>query len=85
MKPSPLDGELSDGELEPDERIAHEDLTERLVRMLDGWEDDDLSDETWVPSSVRKDKKKAKAAKKGAHLFPIQVGYAHLMCVGSSG
>lgn len=67
LKPSPLDGELSDGEMEPDERIAHEDLTARLVEMLRGWEDDDLYDEDWLPASVKKNKRKSAARKKGTH------------------
>ena len=67
LKPSPLDGELSDDEIGPDKRVAHQDATLHLARMLQDFDNDNIDDEDWVPLSVASEKARTKLRRKGKH------------------
>ena len=65
-KPSPLDGEASDEQLDPEddmEDVESEAFNALMVKMLSDLQDDDLHDQEWKPT--RKHEKKKNIMKNG--------------------
>ena len=58
-KPSPLDGEASDEEMDPNnevEDVESEVFNDWMVKMISDLQDDDLCDQEWKPKAKKRKK-----------------------------